>query len=71
LGITIHPKNSDFSGKTALELLGIVVDTQRKLYLLSPEKNYKISRAARIFRRLCIQNKRRWPLRDLQRFCGL
>jgi hypothetical protein len=34
-------------------------------------KLYKITRAARVFRPLCIRNKRRCPLRDLQRFCGL
>jgi hypothetical protein len=47
------------------------MDTQIKLYLLSPEKLHKISRAARVFRCLCIQNRRRCPLRELQRFCGL
>jgi hypothetical protein len=42
-----------------------------KPYLLSPEKLYKISRGSRVFRRLCIQNRRRCPLPSLQRFCGL
>jgi hypothetical protein len=46
VGITLHPKKSDLSGKRALELLGIVVDTQRKLYLLSSAKFHNISRAA-------------------------
>jgi hypothetical protein len=71
LGITLHPRKSDFSGKRALELLGIVVDTQRKHYLLLPEKLHKIPRAARVCRRFCIRNKRGCPLRDLQRFFGL
>jgi hypothetical protein len=71
LGISLHPTKTDFSGKKSIELLGIVVDTQRQLYLLSPEKLRKISSAANAFRQACIQRKRRCSLRDLQRFCGL
>jgi ribonuclease HI len=71
LGLSLHPTKTDFSGKQALELLGIVVDTRRQLYLLSPEKLRKIASAARLFRQSCIRRKRRCSLRDLQRFCGL
>jgi hypothetical protein len=71
LGLKLHPTKTDFSGKHALELLGIVVDTRRQLYLLSPEKLRKISQAARLFRKDCIRRKRRCSLRDVQRFCGL
>jgi hypothetical protein len=49
LGLTLHPKKSDFAGNKARELLGIVVDTQRQLCLLSPEKLHKIASAARCF----------------------
>jgi hypothetical protein len=38
LGLSLHPTKTDLPGKQALELLGIVVDTRRQLYLLSPEK---------------------------------
>jgi hypothetical protein len=37
LGLKLHPTKTDFSGKHALELLGIVVDTRRQLYLLFPK----------------------------------
>jgi hypothetical protein len=54
-----------------LELLGIIVDTHHVLFLLSQENLHMISRAARIFRRFCIQNNRRCTLLDLQRFYGV
>jgi Reverse transcriptase (RNA-dependent DNA polymerase) len=66
LGLSLHPTKTDTTGKKALELLGIVIDTRRQLYLLSPEKLLKISAAAKLFRRACIQRKRRCTLRDLQ-----
>jgi hypothetical protein len=43
LGLSLHPRNTDCTGKQALELLGIVVDTRRQLFLLSPEKLQKVS----------------------------
>jgi hypothetical protein len=52
-------------------MLGIMVDTQRELYLLLPDKIKKLSDASKRYRQNCIRRKRRSPLRDLQRFCGL
>jgi hypothetical protein len=52
-------------------LLEIVVDTRRQLYLLSVKKLRNIASAARLFRQSCIRRKRRFSLRELQRFCGL
>jgi Reverse transcriptase (RNA-dependent DNA polymerase) len=71
LGLKLHPTKTDFQGKYALELLGIVVDTRRQLYLLSPSKLAKISQAARLLRLKAIRHTRRCGLRDIQRFCGL
>jgi hypothetical protein len=47
--------------KKALELLGIVVDTRRQLYLLSPEKLRKISQLTRILRQDCIRRNDNVP----------
>jgi Reverse transcriptase (RNA-dependent DNA polymerase) len=71
LGLKLHPTKTDFQGKRALELLGIVVDTRRQLYLLSPSKLAKISEAARLLRLKAIRHKRRCGLRGIERFCGL
>jgi hypothetical protein len=71
LGLKLHPTKTDFQGKHALELLGIVVNIRRQLYLLSPSKLAKISQAARLLRLKAIRHKRRCGLRDIQRFCGL
>jgi hypothetical protein len=60
LRLSLHPTKTDFSGKQALELLGIIVDTRRQLYLLSPEKLRKIASLARLFRQSCIRRKRRF-----------
>jgi hypothetical protein len=70
-GLKLHPTKTDFRGKHALEFLGIVVDTRRQLYLLSPSKLAKISQAARLLRLKVIRHKRGCGLRDNQRFCGL
>jgi hypothetical protein len=70
LGIILHPKKSNISGKdfgATGQRRGLPTQI---MYPLSPEKLHKLSRAAQFFRRLSIQNKRRCPLRDLQRFCG-
>jgi hypothetical protein len=69
--LKLHPTKTDFQGKHALDLLGIMVDTRRQLYLLSPLKFAKISQAARLFRLKAIRPKRRCSLRDIQRVCGL
>jgi hypothetical protein len=71
LKLKLHPTKTDFQVKHALELLGIMVDTRRQLYLLSPSKFVKISQAARLIRLKVIRPKRRCSLRDIQRVCGL
>jgi hypothetical protein len=71
LGLKLNPTKTDFQGKHASELLGILVDTRRQLYLLPPSKLAKISQAARLLRLKAIRHKRRCGLRDIQRFCGL
>jgi hypothetical protein len=38
LGLWLHPTKCDFVGKRELEVLGILVDTKRKMFLLSPAK---------------------------------
>jgi hypothetical protein len=70
-GVEATPHQNRLPGKHSLELLGIVADTRRQLYLLSPSKLAKISQAARLLRLKAIRHKRRCGLRDIQRFCGL
>jgi hypothetical protein len=66
LGLKLLPSKIAFQGKNALDLLGIVVDTRRQLYLLSPSKLAKISQAVRLFRLKSFRQKRRCSLRDIQ-----
>jgi hypothetical protein len=47
LGVWLHPTKIDFSGKRALEILGILVNTRRLMFLLSPGKLRKVETAAR------------------------
>jgi Reverse transcriptase (RNA-dependent DNA polymerase) len=50
LGLKLQPTKTYCSGKHALELLAIVVDTRRQLHLLSPEKLRQISQSAHLCR---------------------
>jgi hypothetical protein len=38
LGLTLHPTKCGFAGSRSLEILGILVDTRRAEFLLSPSK---------------------------------
>lgn len=47
LGLQLHPHTCDFTGRRQLEILGIVVDTSRALFLLSEAKLSNIETQAR------------------------
>jgi Reverse transcriptase (RNA-dependent DNA polymerase) len=71
LGLQLSPKKCFFGGSLSLEILGIVVDTQRQKFLLSPEKTLKVERAARALLRRAAQHRRHVPARALRKFAGL
>ena len=71
LGVHIHPVKQDFSGSTALDLLGVLVDTESGLYLLSPEKLNKVRASAMAVMRESRRRRRFVSLSHLRSFAGL
>jgi hypothetical protein len=71
LGLTLHPTKSNFAGSRALEILGILVDTRRAQFLLSPEKLRKIEGAAQRLLAHARNHRRHVPARALRSFAGL
>jgi hypothetical protein len=71
LGLRLHPTKSDFTGRRALEILGILVDTRRALFLLSPAKLRKLEVAARRLLAHAASHRRHVPVRMLRSFAGL
>jgi hypothetical protein len=71
LGLTLHPTKSHFEGSRAPEILGILVDTRRARYLLSPEKLLKVYSAVRVLLSHSSRNRRHVPVRSLRSFAGL
>jgi Reverse transcriptase (RNA-dependent DNA polymerase) len=71
LGLTLHPTKCDFVGSRALEILGIMVDTRRAQFLLSPAKLRKVEGAARRLLAHARAHRRHVPARALQSFAGL
>lgn len=71
LGLSMHPTKTDFSGKQALEILGIVVDTSSARFLLSPEKLRKVETGARRLLSYAGQHRRHVSTRALRSFAGL
>lgn len=71
LGLALHPDKCDFGGKRQLEILGIVVDTDRALFVLSPAKLRKVEGHARRLLRYASRNKRCVKATDIRQFAGL
>jgi hypothetical protein len=46
LGLQLSPKKYFFERSPSLKILGIIVDTQRQQFLLSPEKTLNVEQAA-------------------------
>lgn len=70
LGLQLHPTKCLWEGTLALPLLGHVVDTERQLFLLTPERTIKVMAMAK---RILSEAKRcrRWTRHSLLRsFCG-
>jgi hypothetical protein len=71
LGLSLHPTKCDFSGTKSLEILGILVDTARARFLLSPAKLRKVETAARRLLEHARTHRRHVPTRALRSFAGL
>lgn len=71
LGAHIHPRKHDFTGSKAMELLGILVDTEAGLYLLSNEKLKKVGASAMAVMRESRRCRRFVELKHLRSFAGL
>jgi ribonuclease HI len=71
LGLWLHPTKCDFSGRRELEILGILVDTRRAMFLLSPTKLRKLETAARRLLAYASSHRRHVPARALRSFAGL
>jgi hypothetical protein len=71
LGLWLHPKKCYFSGQRELEILGILVDTRRAMFPLSPVKLRKLETAARRPLAYAASHRRHVPARALRSFAGL
>lgn len=71
LGLQLRPDKCDFSGSRQLDILGILVDTERALFLLSKKKLSKIELQARQLLRYASQHKRYVRVKDIRKFAGL
>ena len=71
LGLLLHPHMCDFSGSRRLEILGIVVDSEKELFLLSVSKLVKIEVQARRLLRYAAKHRRHVRVTDIRRFAGL
>jgi Reverse transcriptase (RNA-dependent DNA polymerase) len=71
LGLALHPTKCDFTGSRSLEILGILVDTSRAQFLLSPAKLRKVEGAAQRLLAHARAHRRHVPARALRSFAGL
>jgi hypothetical protein len=71
LGLSMHPTKCDFTGARALEILGILVDSERAQFLLSPAKLRKVEGAACKLLAHATGHRRHVPARSLRSFAGL
>ena len=71
LGPLLHPRKCDFLCSTRLEILGIFVDTRKKMLLLSAAKLSKTELQARRLIRYASQHRRYVRVTDIRRFAGL
>lgn len=71
LGVQLHPSKNDFIGAKFLEMLGILVDTQAGIFLLSPAKLQKFRAAALTLQQAIRQRRLFVALKHLRSFAGL
>jgi hypothetical protein len=71
LGLWLHPTKCDLSGQRELEILGILVDTRRAMFILSPVKLRKLETAARCLLANAASHRRHVPTREPRSFAGL
>jgi hypothetical protein len=71
LVLNLHPTKCNFVGSQSLEILGIMVDTRRGQFLLSPAKLGKVESSARRLLTHARAHRRHVPARALRKFAGL
>lgn len=71
LGLLLHPHKCDFSGSRRLEIFGIVVDSEKEMFLLSVANLAKIEFQARRLLRYAAQHRRHVRVTDIRSFAGL
>ena len=71
LGLLLHLCKCNLSGSKRVEILGIVVDTEKALFLLSAAKLSKIEIQARRLLRYAAQHRRQVRVTDIRRFAGI
>ena len=71
LGLLLHPQKCDFSGSRRLEILEIVMDSKKELFLLSVSKLAWIEVPARRLLRYAAQQRGHVSVTDIRRFAGL
>jgi len=71
LGLMLHPKKGVWTGPTSLPLLGHLVDTQRGLFILRPERAAKIMGLASSLCRRAASHRRWVRAKALRCFCGM
>lgn len=70
LGLHVHPDKGCYEGTRRLPLLGFVIDTERELFLLNPERAQKVMGMAARLMRHAASHKRWVPLGLLRSFAG-
>lgn len=70
LGLHLHPTKGEWNGTSSLPLLGFLVDTERRLFLLCPERTVKVKGTAGSLL-AGAKTHRRWVRHSaLRSFCG-
>lgn len=71
LGLTLKSEKCDFTGKKLLEILDILVDTEKEMFLLPPSKGGWIEGRARKLLRHAASHRLFVRCKELQKFAGL
>jgi hypothetical protein len=71
IGLWLHPTKCEFLGQRELDVFGILVNTRRAMFLLSPGKLCKLETAARRLLAHAASHRGHVPPRALRSFAGL
>ncbi|GMH42106.1 hypothetical protein BSKO_10025 [Bryopsis sp. KO-2023] len=71
LGLECKSSKCHWQPSQVMQHLGLVIDTNRSLFILPPHRLRKVRRLAAATRVKALQGQRRIPARDLARFAGL